>query len=135
MTQVLALLLLAAAVALWQRHAARLKKHPAARAAKRDARSRYHCLEVRPGLPACEAAQQPGHVRYLSSEAPGLPVSGCTEQQCACRYTHHDDRREKDRRNPDGQLTNFPPAMVGERRSRADRRKLQGGVFRPSIAH
>lgn len=135
MAQGLALLLLVTAVVLWLRYAAGQKPPRASPADKRDARSRYHCVEVRTGVPACEAARQLGNVRYLSSEAPGLPVSGCTEQQCACSYIHHDDRREDDRRNPYGQWTNLPHGMERERRSRTDRRASQEGAFRPSIAH
>ena len=135
MAQVLALVLFVIAISLWQRHAARQKKHLAAAAVKRDARSSYHCVEVRTGVPACEAARQLGNVRYLSSAAPGLPVSGCTEQKCACSYIHHDDRRSDVRRNPYGQWANLPPTIVGERRSRTERRKSQEGMFRPSITH
>lgn len=135
MAQVFAFLLFVAAVVLWLRHAARQKACLSAPAARRDAPSRYHCVEVCTGVHACKAAQQLGHVRYLSGEAPGLPVSGCTEQQCACSYIHYDDRREDDRRNPYGQWANLPTAMVGERRSRTDRRTSQAGAFRPSIAH
>jgi len=135
MAQVLALLLFVTAVVLWLRHAARQKAYLSAPAARRDAPGRYHCVEVCAGVHACKAVRQFGRVRYLSSEAPGLPVSGCTAQQCACSYVHHPDRREDDRRNPYGQWANLPPAMVGERRSRTDRRASQEGVFRPSIAH
>lgn len=134
MVQVFALVLFVIAVAIWWRHAARQKKHLAAPAAKRDARSSYHCVEVRTGVPACEVAQHLGNVRFLSKEAPSLPVSGCTEQNCACSYIHHDDRRDDDRRNPYGQWANLPPAIGGERRSRVERRRLQESAFRPSIA-
>ena len=135
MAQVFAFLLFVTAVVLWLRHAARQKNALSARVARRDAPSRYRCVEVCAGVHACKAAHQLGHVRYLSSAAPGLPVAGCTEQQCACRYIHHEDRRQDDRRNPYGQWANLPPAMVGERRSRTDRRTSQEGAFRPSIAH
>ena len=135
MAQVFAFLLFVTAVVLWLRHAARQKAYLSAPAARRDAPGRYHCVEVCAGVHACKAVRQFGRVRYLSGEAPGLPVSGCTAQQCACSYVHHPDRREDDRRNPYGQWANLPPAMVGERRSRTDRRASQEGVFRPSIAH
>ena len=135
MAQVLALLLFVAAVALWLRHTARQKTCLSAPAATRDAPSRYHCVEVCPGVHACKAARQLGHVRYLSSEAPGLPVSGCTEPQCACRYIHHPDRRQDDRRDPYGEWANVLPVMVGERRSRTERRTSRESVLRPSIVH
>ncbi len=135
MMQVLALAFLVSAVAVWWQFAARSKKQQAELAARRTADKRYHCVEVRAAAFACEAVQQLGNVRFLSREAPNLPVSGCSMPKgCACRYIHHDDRREDDRRNPYGQLSNVPPAIVGERRSKTDRRKSQEDAFKPSFA-
>jgi len=134
MVQVLALVLFVTVVAIWWRHATRQKKHLVAAAEKRGARSSYHCVEVRTGDPACEAARHQGNVRFLPNEAPGLPVSGCTEKKCACSYVHYDDRREDDRRNPYGLWTNLPLMIKRERRSRAERRRSQDSAFRPSIA-
>jgi hypothetical protein len=133
MVKVLVLVLFVAAVTLWWRHATR-PRHLAAPAAKRGARSSYHCVEVRTGTPACEAAQHLGNARFLSGEAPGLPVPGCSEQHCTCSYVHHDDRRDDDRRNPYGQWANLPLTIKRERRSRTERRQSQEGAFRPSIA-
>ncbi len=135
MLQMLALALLAATAAIGWRYAAGKKKPPAAAAAKRDARGRYHCVEVRPGVPACEAAKSLGLARFLSGEAPRLPMPGCSEPRCACSYIHHDDRREDDRRNPYGQWANLPAAFAHERRSRVERRQSQADTFRPSITH
>lgn len=134
MVQVLAFLLFVTAFAIWWRYAARQRKQLAAPAAKRDPRSSYHCVEVRAGVRACEAAQQLGNARFLPKEAPGLPVSGCTEHACACRYIHHADRREDDRRNPYGQWANLLPVIESERRSRVERRRSQESAFRPSMA-
>jgi len=135
MMQVLALAFLVAAVAVWWQLAARRKKQQAPLAATRATGKSYHCVEVRAATSACEAVQQLGNIRFLSREAPVLPVSGCTmPKQCACRYAHHDDRRNDHRRNPYGQLSSHPPAIVGERRSRTDRRKSQEDDFRPSFA-
>lgn len=135
MVQVILLVLFVTVIALWWRHVARQKKHSAAPAARRDTRISYHCVEVRTGIPACESAQHLEHVRYLSEEAPSLPVPGCSMKKCTCSYIHHDDRRDDDgRRNPYGQWSNMPPAIAGERRSRTDRRQSREGMFRPSIA-
>ena len=134
MLQVLALVFFVAAVALWWSHANRQKKNRAVRAARRNAHSSYHCVEVRAGVPACNAVRHLGNVRFLSAEAPSLPVPGCTVQKCGCSYLHHDDRREDDRRNPYGQWANVPHSIGGERRRRVDRRKSQDSTFRPSIA-
>ncbi len=41
-----------------------------------------------------------GEKRFLSGEAPEIPVPGCNAATCACHYVHHKDRRHNDRRNP-----------------------------------
>lgn len=134
MVQVLALVIFVIAITFWWYRAARLKKRMTALNAKFAARSNYHCVEVRNGRFACEAVRQLGNIRFLSDEAPLLPVPGCTTQNCTCFYAHFDDRREHDRRNPHGAWANIPPAISGERRSRRDRRKSPDSTFRPSIA-
>ena len=134
MIQVLSIVFLAAAAVAWWHHAARQKERRAALAARRDSRNPYHCVEVRAGTPACEAVRHLGNVRFLSAEAPALPLSGCTLQACRCSYVHHDDRREDDRRNPYGQWSNVPSTIPGERRKRTDRRRSQDSAFRPMIA-
>ena len=134
MLKVIALVVFGAAIAFWWFLAARQKKHQATLASRRHARSSYHAVEVRAGDFTCGAAQKLEHVRYLSDEAPTLPVPGCKVERCTCSYIHHDDRRDDDRRNPYGHWSNVPPAIAGERRTRTERRKFQGNTFRPSIA-
>jgi len=48
---------------------------------------------------SCAAAvSQQGH-RYLSVDAPELPLPGCDARKCNCRYQRHADRRDvEDRR-------------------------------------
>jgi hypothetical protein len=134
MVQVLALVIFMTAIAFWWYRAARQKRHVAVLNAKRPARSNYHCVEIRSGRFACEAVRQLGKTRFLSEEAPRLPLSGCTSQNCTCSYAHFDDRREHDRRNPYGKWASVPPAITGERRARSDRRKSPQSTFKPSIA-
>lgn len=134
MVQTIVLVLLAAAVAIWFRHATTQKKQRAAAAARQGPRNSYHCVEVRSGSTACKAARDLANVRFLSDQAPRLPVSGCTAQKCTCSFIHHEDRRDDDRRHPYGQWAAVPPGIGGERRSRTERRKSQQGTFRPSIA-
>ena len=66
MVQVIVFVLLVMAVVIVWRHASRQKKYLAASAARQGARNSYHCVEVRTGVPACEAAQHLGNVRFLS---------------------------------------------------------------------
>jgi hypothetical protein len=63
--------------------------------------SAYHAVTIAPGLRACEAAKAVARKRFLSAEAPDLPLQGCSCSTCACRYEHHDDRRNGQRRARD----------------------------------
>jgi hypothetical protein len=64
--------------------------------------------------------------RFLSNEAPLLPLAGCTEKYCQCRYVHYDDRRDRDRRHIYGQSAASALAFMGrERRLGTDRRQSQ----------
>lgn len=129
------LLAVAVIAALWGYRSNRQRSAHSLPAPGVAAQKRYHCVEVRAGTPACEPVLQFGQTRFLSDEAPVLPVQGCSVQQCTCGYVHHDDRREDDdRRHPYGQWANMPPAGSGERRSRRDRRRSRDSTFRPSIA-
>lgn len=134
MLQIVGLIVVVAIVAFVWRQMARKKLPHLATVAGRAANRTYHCVEIRRGTHACKAVQSLGSTRFLSDEAPRLPVPGCTAAQCTCSFIHHDDRRDDDRRNPYGQFANLPPFITGERRSRIERRKPQEGSFRPSIA-
>jgi hypothetical protein len=39
--------------------------------------------------------------RFLSREAPQLPLKDCASASCTCRYQHHEDRRRGPRRARD----------------------------------
>ncbi len=95
----------------------------------------FHCVEVVAGDSACAAVRQLAGVRFLSAQAPQLPVVGCSAAACGCRYLHRDDRRQEDRRNPYGQHGSVPPGITGERRARVERRKAMAEPFRPVITH
>ena len=87
-------------------------------------RSQYHCVAIHAGAGSCKAAKSIANKRFLSSEAPTFPLAQCDAGSCTCRYTHFNDRRSVERRNPAsvvyGQLGN----AVTEQRVRKDRRKL-----------
>jgi hypothetical protein len=80
----------------------------------------YHCVAVKPGWFACGAVNQLGEARFLSDEAPHLPLPGCNLKHCECRYRHFQDRRAEERRLPFG-----GGASSGGERRRADRRSAQ----------
>ncbi len=59
----------------------------------------YHAVEVRAAEGACELARAIRGVRFLSAEAPSIPLPSCTTGRCACVYVHHADRRVGQRRD------------------------------------
>jgi hypothetical protein len=73
---------------------------PPARVA-RKAVSPHHAVVVVPGRNACAEVYALRSRRFLSREAPVLPLPGCGSAKCECRYEHHDDRRKGFRRARD----------------------------------
>ena len=85
--------------------------------------SPYHCVSVTPGKDACPTAQTIKGNRFLSAEAPPLPLPSCTSARCRCTFTHFNDRRRGDRRNPYSPQTHTYMVRGGdERRGRRGRR-------------
>ena len=81
----------------------------------------WHAVSIMTGRWCCEAARGHGAVRYLSREAPRLPLPECSaSEHCACHYKHHADRRGKRRRKDEamGMRRNAPVAN--------DRREVRG---------
>jgi hypothetical protein len=60
----------------------------------------FHAVSIGPSPGSCTAAQSVRSLRFLSEEAPSLPLVNCSVIQCQCRYMHHPDRRSgtRDRR-------------------------------------
>ena len=99
---------------------------PAERAS-RKAPKPHHAVVVVPGRHACNEAVALRGRRFLSREAPVLPLAGCGSAQCECRYEHHDDRRKGFRRARD--LAVAIDGHDGEElrdRSKRGRRKDEG---------
>ncbi|MDY6946346.1 MAG: hypothetical protein SXG53_11550 [Pseudomonadota bacterium] len=61
----------------------------------------YHAVSVLPGTDACQAAYRFSGQRFLSRQAPRLPLPSCDAKTCTCRFKHHKDRRSGPRRNSD----------------------------------
>lgn len=82
----------------------------------------FHAVSIVPSARCCDTARQLQGIRFLSGEAPKLPLAGCQASSCTCRYSHHSDRREgSDRRNRD--VWNPLVAMtMNERRQSRGRR-------------
>ena len=80
----------------------------------------YHAVSIEPGSKACPDARARENKRYLSSSAPMLPLPGCTQSTCHCRYVHYNDRRsQRDRRV---NFANPHAHTMGDRRTGGGRR-------------
>jgi hypothetical protein len=53
----------------------------------------WHSVTIQAGPRRCKAAEALAGQRFLSKDAPTLPLKGCNEPACSCRYRHYDDRR------------------------------------------
>lgn len=58
----------------------------------------WHAVSIVPGSQSCAGAAGLARKRFLSREAPSLPLKACDQAQCTCHYEHHDDRRKGPRR-------------------------------------
>jgi hypothetical protein len=88
------------------------------KAVKKEA---WHSVSIIRGRQACAAVGELNGRKWLSAEAPQLPVKGCDAKQCDCRYRHYADRRSGDRRETDG-LASAPPKNGERRTGHVDRR-------------
>ena len=62
----------------------------------------YQAVSIRHATRCCQAASDADEQRFLSTEAPTLPLTECSAPgQCRCKYRYHTDRREDYRRDTD----------------------------------
>lgn len=83
----------------------------------------WHAVSVVIGPSSCETARGLPAIRYLSRDAPRLPLPDCmSPASCACSYKHYVDRRGQPRRKDDlsglrrGQHPGTERRTVGGRR-------------------
>jgi hypothetical protein len=85
----------------------------------------WHAVSIVSQVTTCDAALRCRGRRFLSREAPRLPMTDCDRcAACRCVYRHHTDRRAGPRRASE---TGGPPARGGPAqnlRLRRGRRKL-----------
>lgn len=84
---------------------------------------RWHavCVDAKPL--SCAVAQELRGRRFLSSEAPSLPLKDCSNRaNCPCTYRHHEDRRGKQRRRGPESFTSTQKVPTRERREAKGRR-------------
>ena len=61
----------------------------------------FHAVTIQAGRNCCSQARALQGHRFLSREAPSLPLKDCSSDNCMCLYQHHDDRRSGLRRARD----------------------------------
>lgn len=62
---------------------------------------KFHAVTIEPGRSCCHSARALQGQRFLSREAPTLPLKNCMNGECTCSYVHHEDRRGGPRRARD----------------------------------
>jgi hypothetical protein len=83
--------------------------------------SQYHAVSIIPGVVSCGAAHRFTGLRFLSRQAPKLPLPSCDAGQCTCRFKHHKDRRAGPRRR--GEIGMMQALWKGPERRRAGGRR------------
>lgn len=86
----------------------------------------YRCVGIESPDPvtACSAVKALAGHRFLSGQAPQLPVPGCTAARCTCKFVHFEDRRAGSRRKDRGQQVRSLKSLDwAERRNSRGRRK------------
>ncbi|HKE94010.1 MAG TPA: hypothetical protein VKB34_06870 [Povalibacter sp.] len=68
----------------------------------------FHAVSILPGPGACDSARRFKGLRFLSKDAPRLPLPTCNAAQCNCRFKHHADRRAGPRRRTDQGMMSGP---------------------------
>lgn len=81
----------------------------------------WHAVSISATANACSCARKLSRARFLSKDAPALPLVGCSSRKCDCHYRHHQDRRNELRRESDVGASSRH-WMRQERRSSAGRR-------------
>ncbi len=89
----------------------------------------YHCVAIRHRDSACAAAKRLSGQRFLSKEAPRLPLPECDAAACHCRYVHFEDRRQGDERRDVAPTAQRLAGSYGgpERRFGGERRRFVPG--------
>lgn len=84
----------------------------------------WHAVSVVTGRWCCEAARGVIGSRFLSREAPKLPLQHCSgADACQCSYRHHADRRGVPRRRDEAMGMRRMVSIPNERRLARGRRE------------
>ncbi len=85
------------------------KEKTVKRSAPSVQRNPYNAVSVMSSRVACTAVGKIKNQKFLSKDAPLLPLAACSVKECNCKYVHHPDRRDEsnDRRMPYSLGTTF----------------------------
>ena len=84
----------------------------------------WHAVSIVTHTVSCEAVLLCRNQRYLSLQAPRLPLTNCSlVQGCNCTFKHHDDRRAGPRRASESGRPPRLSALPTERRATQGRRQ------------
>jgi hypothetical protein len=84
----------------------------------------WHAVSIVPKGAGCEAAHAIRGTRFLSAEAPRLPLVQCSNPRtCICSYKHFEDRRGPPRRKNEVSGLRKSTKTNEERRLSRDRRE------------
>ena len=122
---ILLLLFVGVAAFLMLRQPAQKKPTTRARPASTPPASRYSSVSIMLPKNCCASAQSLVGARFLTKEAPQLPLANCNTTPCKCGFMRHEDRREEDedRRAIHGLRAELHALHTGEeRRQRRGRR-------------
>jgi hypothetical protein len=87
-------------------------------------RTPWHAVSIFCGAACCPSALELLGTRFLSKEAPRLPLKDCLMgTACHCSFRHHDDRRVSSRRVPDLWNPGHARYVLEERRGERGRRR------------
>ena len=77
----------------------KLQPRPPVQSTNYGAQNPFHAVSVLVTGSCCQEARKLAGERFLSRNAPPLPLPNCTmPEACACRFKKHIDRRHHDRR-------------------------------------
>lgn len=88
----------------------------------------FHAVAVVAGPGACQTSKSLRNVRFLSAEAPLLPLVSCDAERCNCKFAHFSDRRRGDRRNAYSAQSHGYSIQGGEERRRRRGRRTSDGM-------
>ncbi|MCG9695798.1 hypothetical protein [Shewanella sp. Isolate11] len=94
-------------------------KPPVAQPVNLSSTHPYHSVEIVDDTGKCKNALTLKGKRYLSQEAPTLPLFGCKNSDCRCHYIHFEDRRNDNKgRRVDYGVTHELYGVFGEKNRR-----------------